>query len=159
MINLIRSWSESLELLLLKMLSMCNCKKLNLHLVLSYTLYCTVCIYWSAYFLLLFCFSLSVFLLPQLAEVNDNGLLCSAVLSPLSYSTALLSILQRVIAQSNQRLTTEVITPALSETSADLPDIVNSVLGVVYDIMKQDGDSVNGRNRIKAVWYHVHSFI
>lgn len=96
-----------------------------------------------------FCFSLSVFLLPQLAEVNDNGLLCSAVLSPLSYSTALLSILQPVIVQSLK--STEVITPALSETSADLPDIVNSVLGVVYDIMKQDGDSVNGRNRIKAV--------
>uniref|UniRef100_A0A3Q4HDQ1 Treslin-like n=1 Tax=Neolamprologus brichardi TaxID=32507 RepID=A0A3Q4HDQ1_NEOBR len=78
----------------------------------------------------------------HLAEVNDNGLLCSAVLSPLSYSTALLSILQPVIAQSNQRLTTEVITPALCDTSADLPDIVNSVLGVVYDIMKQDGDSL-----------------
>ncbi|XP_005460037.1 treslin isoform X1 [Oreochromis niloticus] len=86
---------------------------------------------------------LSTHALHVLAEVNDNGLLCSAVLSPLSYSTALLSILQPVIAQSNQRLTTEVITPASAETSADLPDIVNSVLGVVYDIMKQDGDSVN----------------
>ncbi|XP_030586525.1 treslin isoform X2 [Archocentrus centrarchus] len=86
---------------------------------------------------------LSTHALHMLAEVNDNGLVCSAVLYPLSYSTALLSILQPVISQTNQLLTAEVITPASAETSADLPDIVSSVLGVVYDIMKQDGDSVN----------------
>lgn len=93
-----------------------------------------------------------IFSLPQLAEVNHNGLVCSAVLSPLSSSTALLSILQPVITQPNQLLTAEVIAPASAETSADLPDVVSSVLGVVYDIMKQDGDTVNGRIKIKNVW-------
>ncbi|XP_028286050.1 treslin isoform X2 [Parambassis ranga] len=78
--------------------------------------------------------------LHMLAEVTDNGLVCSAVLSPLSHYTALLTILQPVITQADQLVTTEIIAPATAETPADLPDVVSSVLGVVYDIMKEDGD-------------------
>ncbi|KAM9376944.1 treslin [Pholidichthys leucotaenia] len=85
---------------------------------------------------------LSTHSLHMLAEVNDNGLVCSAVLSALSYSTALLTIFYPVIAQPNQLLSTEIVGPATAETSADLPDVVNSVLGVVYEIM-EDSDGIN----------------
>lgn len=71
--------------------------------------------------------------------------MCSAVLSPLSHSTALLTVLMPGIAQHNQLLTTEIVTPATAESSADLPDVVSSVLGVVYDIMEEDCDSVDGK--------------
>lgn len=72
--------------------------------------------------------------------MNDSGLMCSAVLSPLSPSTALLSILQPGITQHPQLLTTEVGAPSAAESSAELPDVVSSVLGVVYDIMEEDGE-------------------
>ncbi|XP_026222218.1 treslin isoform X2 [Anabas testudineus] len=81
--------------------------------------------------------------LHMLAEVNDSSLVCSAVLSPLSHCTALLTILQPGITWHDQLLTPEIIAPATVETSDDLPDIVNSVLGVVYDIMEEDGDTVD----------------
>ena len=71
--------------------------------------------------------------------------MCTAVLSPLSHSTALLIILQPGITQHEQLLTTETIAPATADTSADLPDVVSSVLGVVYDIMEEDGDSGDGK--------------
>lgn len=93
-------------------------------------------------------FSCLFCLFPQLSEVNDSGLVCSAVLSPLSHSTALLTVLQSGITQQNQFLTTEIIAPATAETSAELPDVVSSVLGVVYNIMEEDGDSVDGKERI-----------
>lgn len=79
----------------------------------------------------------------QLAEVNVGGLVCSAVLSPLSHSTALLTVLQPEIPQQNQLLKTNAEAP---QTTTDLPDVVSSVLGVVYDIMNNDEDAVNGRN-------------
>lgn len=72
--------------------------------------------------------------------------MCSAVLSPLSHCTALLTILQPGITWHDQLLTPEIIAPATVETSDDLPDIVNSVLGVVYDIMEEDGDTVDGKD-------------
>lgn len=82
--------------------------------------------------------------------MNDSGLVCSAVLSPLSHTTALLTILQSGVTQHNQFLSTEVIAPATAETSAELPDVVSSVLGVVYDIMEKDDDddSVDGEDGI-----------
>ncbi|KAK1888328.1 Treslin [Dissostichus eleginoides] len=85
---------------------------------------------------------LSARALHMLSEVKDNGLVYSAVLSPLSHTTALLTILHSGVAQNEQILTSEIIAPATSETSADLPDVVSSVLGVVYDIMEEDGDTV-----------------
>ncbi|XP_075946106.1 treslin [Anarhichas minor] len=81
---------------------------------------------------------LSSHALHMLSEVNDSGLVCSAVLSPMSHSTALLTVLQSEVTEHDQFLTTEVITPATAETSAELPDIVSSVLGVVYDIMEEE---------------------
>ncbi|XP_044048596.1 treslin isoform X2 [Siniperca chuatsi] len=86
---------------------------------------------------------LSAHALHMLSEVNDSGLVCSAVLSPLSHTTALLTILQSGITQHDQFLTTGIIAPATAESSAELPDVVNSVLGVVYDIMEEDGDSID----------------
>ncbi|XP_018541184.2 LOW QUALITY PROTEIN: treslin [Lates calcarifer] len=88
---------------------------------------------------------LSAHALHMLAEVNDSGLVCSAVLSPLSYSTALLTILQPGITQHNPLLTAETVAPATADTSADLPDVVSSVLGVVYEIMEEDGDHVDDK--------------
>lgn len=85
---------------------------------------------------------LSARALHMLSEVKDSGLVYSAVLSPLSHTTALLTILQSGVTQNDQILTSEIIAPATSETSADLPDVVSSVLGVVYDIMEEDGDTV-----------------
>ncbi|XP_029010503.1 treslin isoform X2 [Betta splendens] len=84
---------------------------------------------------------LSAHSLHMLAEVNDGDLVCSAVLSPLSQSTALLTILQPGVTQCEQILTTDLMAPAAAETSADLPDVVSSVLGVVYEIMEEDGYS------------------
>ncbi|XP_070829316.1 treslin [Chaetodon trifascialis] len=86
---------------------------------------------------------LSAHALHMLSEVNVNGLFCSAVLSPLSHSTALLTVLLSGITQHDQFLTTEIIAPATAESSAELPDVVSSVLGVVYDIMEADGDGVD----------------
>ncbi|XP_072242442.1 treslin [Leuresthes tenuis] len=86
---------------------------------------------------------LSALGLHMLAEVNDNGSVCSAVFSPQSHSTALLTILQPTVVQPDQLPRTKVIVPVTAETSADLPDVVSSVLGVVYDIMNEDGDGIN----------------
>ncbi|KAM4734842.1 treslin isoform 2-T2 [Anableps anableps] len=86
---------------------------------------------------------LSAVSLHMLAEVNHNGLLCPAVFSPLSHSTALLTILQPMILQHDQFLKTSITAPVSAETSADLPDVVNSVLGVIYDIMNEDSDGTD----------------
>ncbi|XP_028305861.1 treslin isoform X2 [Gouania willdenowi] len=73
--------------------------------------------------------------LHMVAEVTDNGLVCSAVFSPLSHCTALLTIIQPEVPQL---LCTNITADAAAEPSAELPDVVSSVLGVVYDIMKED---------------------
>ncbi|XP_068169286.1 treslin isoform X2 [Antennarius striatus] len=87
---------------------------------------------------------LSAHALHMLSEVDDSGLVCTAVLSPLSHSTALLTVLQPGIAQrDHERLIAETIGPATAENSADLPDVVSSVLGVVYDMMEEDGDHID----------------
>ncbi|KAM8892044.1 treslin isoform 2-T2 [Spinachia spinachia] len=80
---------------------------------------------------------LSSHALHMLSEVNDSSLVCSAVLSPVSHSTALLTILQSEVTQRDQ-FPAAAIAAATAETSAELPDIVSSVLGVVYDIMAED---------------------
>ncbi|XP_035521760.1 treslin [Morone saxatilis] len=86
---------------------------------------------------------LSAHALHMLSEVNDSGLVSSAVLSPLSHCTALLTILESGITQHDHLLNTEIIAPATTESSVELPDVVSSVLGVVYDIMEEDRDSVD----------------
>ncbi|XP_047208805.1 treslin isoform X2 [Girardinichthys multiradiatus] len=86
---------------------------------------------------------LSALSLHMLAEVNHNGLWCPGVFSPLSQSTALLTILQPIIFEHDQLLKTNIIAPVTAETSADLPDVVDSVLSVIYDIMNEDGDGTD----------------
>lgn len=76
--------------------------------------------------------------------MNDSSLVCSAILSPLSPFTALLTVLQPDVTLHSRLLTSQVITPATADTSTDLPDVVSSVLGVVYGIMEEDGDSGDG---------------
>ncbi|XP_029909145.1 treslin [Myripristis murdjan] len=88
-----------------------------------------------------FLMELSAQALHMFAEVNDSSLVCSAILSPLSPFTALLTVLQPDVTLHSRLLTSEVITPATADTSTDLPDVVNSVLGVVYGIMEEEGDS------------------
>ncbi|XP_012717946.2 treslin [Fundulus heteroclitus] len=87
---------------------------------------------------------LSALSLHMCAEVSHDGLLCPAIFSPLSQSTALLTIVQPLILQHEQLLKTEITAPVAAESSADLPDVVNSVLSVIYDIMNEDGDETNG---------------
>nr|XP_020478246.1 LOW QUALITY PROTEIN: treslin [Monopterus albus] len=96
---------------------------------------------------------LSTHALHMLAEVNYSSLLCSAVLVPLSHSTALLTILQPGITQDDQLLTAETIAPATVENSADLPDVVSSVLGVVYDNMEEDSDSIDDKLEDLEAWF------
>lgn len=70
--------------------------------------------------------------------MNDGGLLCTAVLSPLSPSAALLSLL-RPDPPEHRLFPTSETSPAPPEhSSTGLPDAVSSVLGVLDDIM--DGE-------------------
>ncbi|XP_054891331.1 treslin isoform X2 [Poeciliopsis prolifica] len=100
----------------------------------------------AAAFLPLFT-QLSALSLHMFSEVSHSGLSCPAILSPLSPSTALLTVIQPTILQHDQLLKTNISAPIEAETSADLPEVVNSVLGVVYDIMNQDGDGTNDEIR------------
>ncbi|XP_074532961.1 treslin isoform X2 [Halichoeres trimaculatus] len=84
--------------------------------------------------------------LHMLSEVNICGLVCSAVLSPLSHSSALLTVLQPEITQL-QFPSSENIAPATADTSADLPEVVSSVLGVVYDMMEKDGENLEDKSK------------
>lgn len=71
--------------------------------------------------------------------MNVCGLLCSAVLSPLSPCTALLTILQPGVSHFTQFSQRPLTTDATADGLAELPDVVSSVLGVVYDMMEEDG--------------------
>ncbi|XP_046890663.1 treslin isoform X2 [Hypomesus transpacificus] len=77
------------------------------------------------------------------AEVRASGLICSAVLSPLSSFTALLTVFHPALIHNNNVLSADVIAP---DAPADLPEVVSSVLGVVYDIMDREGESAPGDN-------------
>lgn len=71
--------------------------------------------------------------------MNVCGLLCSAVLSPLSPSTALLTILQPGVSHFTQFTQHPLTADTTANGLAELPDVVSSVLGVVYDMMEEDG--------------------
>lgn len=75
--------------------------------------------------------------------MNVRGLLCTAVLSPLSPSAALLSLLQPDVSQHHLVAVSEAGTSTPTPSSSQLPDVVNSVLGIVYGIM-DDGDRMDG---------------
>ncbi|TWW75430.1 Treslin TopBP1-interacting checkpoint and replication regulator [Takifugu flavidus] len=85
---------------------------------------------------------LSAGCLHVLCEVNDHGLLSTAILDPLSPSAALLSLLDPDISHHHLFLTSETTTSAPKRSSSELPHAVNSVLGVVYGIM-EDSDRMD----------------
>lgn len=80
-------------------------------------------------------------MLLQLSEVDDGGLLCSAVLSPLSPSAALLSLLPPDVAQARLLLTHQTSPAATGSTH--LPRVVGGLLGVVCDLMEHS-DTTDG---------------
>ncbi|XP_035275178.1 treslin isoform X2 [Anguilla anguilla] len=78
--------------------------------------------------------------LHMFCEVSDEDRSRTAVLSPLSASTALLIMVQPQVAHDEDIISAHIASPATTDNSADLPDIVSSVLSVVYDIMNDDED-------------------
>ncbi|XP_049579182.1 treslin [Syngnathus scovelli] len=81
--------------------------------------------------------------LRMFAEVCHSGQSSSAILSPLSNSSALLAVLQPSIVRHRHLDNTDIISSSsgTAEILADLPEVVSSVLGVVYDMMEQDDGS------------------
>jgi len=68
--------------------------------------------------------------------VDDGHLACMAILSPLSARTALLTVSwpdSRLLGSTPQAVAPE-------HAGTELPEVVSSVLGVVYDIMEKEGD-------------------
>ncbi|XP_030621135.1 treslin [Chanos chanos] len=76
----------------------------------------------------------------MMTDIRAGDLVCSALLSPLSSSVALLTLLQPVVTQEDQALTADLILPETVENSSDLPDVVSSVLGVMFNIMDNEKD-------------------
>lgn len=70
--------------------------------------------------------------------MNEGGVVCSAVLSVLSSCTAQLTVLQPLVTQEDQLLPTHVVPLDTTDISSDLPDVVSSVLNVMYDIMEDE---------------------
>jgi len=64
--------------------------------------------------------------------------LCSAVLSVLSSCTAQLTVLQPLVTQEDQPLPADLVSLDTTDISSDLPDVVSSVLNVMYDIMEDE---------------------
>ncbi|XP_068595792.1 treslin [Brachionichthys hirsutus] len=85
---------------------------------------------------------LSAHALHMLSEVSDGGAVSTAVLSPLSRSTALLTVLQPGIARRERELLIgKSIAPATAGNAADLPDVVGGVLGVADDAMEEHDEN------------------
>ncbi|XP_077067019.1 treslin isoform X2 [Siphateles boraxobius] len=74
----------------------------------------------------------------MLAEVSEGGVLCSAVLSVLSSCMAQLTVLQPLVTQEDQLLPADLVSLDTTDISSDLPDVVSSVLNVMYDIMEDE---------------------
>ncbi|XP_034031690.1 LOW QUALITY PROTEIN: treslin [Thalassophryne amazonica] len=87
---------------------------------------------------------LSAQTLHMFAEVKEDNLVCAAVLTPLSHVTAMLTILHPGMRQ-HDLWTAEIIGQSTDETSTDLPEVVSSVLEVVYGIMKEECHEANGK--------------
>lgn len=77
-------------------------------------------------------------MLLQVADVTCGSLTHSAVLSPLSTHTALLTILRRPMVPDGEPVTFDLVLQESEEELTDLPDVVSSVLSVVYDLMKDE---------------------
>ncbi|KPP69787.1 Treslin-like [Scleropages formosus] len=85
---------------------------------------------------------------PMFAEVSDGDMTHTAVFAPLSTSTALLFVVRLQDTYLEEVLSTNPISMATAMPSTDLPDVVSSVLNVVYDIMEDDDkeESPNGQS-------------
>nr|XP_023673178.1 treslin isoform X1 [Paramormyrops kingsleyae] len=83
---------------------------------------------------------LSAHTLPMFAEVSEAGIGHTAVLSTLSPSTALLTLIQPQTAHLEDSLSSGLMSAESGPPASDLPDIVSSVLNVVYDIMENDDE-------------------
>ncbi|XP_028971149.2 treslin isoform X2 [Esox lucius] len=84
---------------------------------------------------------LSAQALHMFAEVSDGGdLPRSAVLSPLSALTALLTILDPAITHSSSCMNLYGPAEAAADTLSGLPEVVSSVLGLAYDVMEEMRD-------------------
>ncbi|RXN17235.1 treslin-like isoform X1 [Labeo rohita] len=78
----------------------------------------------------------------MLAEVSEGGVGFSAVLSVLSSCTAQLTVLQPLVTQEDPLLPSDLVSLDITDISSDLPDVVSSVLNVMYDIMEDEDCSV-----------------
>ncbi|XP_052399798.1 treslin [Carassius gibelio] len=75
----------------------------------------------------------------MLADVSEGGVVCSAVLLVLSSCTAQLTVLQPLVTQEDQLLPTDLVSlDTTNDLSSDLPDVVSSVLNVMFDIMEDE---------------------
>lgn len=73
----------------------------------------------------------------------------SAVLSPLSTHTALLTVLRPPMVPGSEPATLDPVLQESAEELTDLPDVVSSVLSVVYDLMK-DEDICDGEDMMTS---------
>ena len=78
-----------------------------------------------------------------------------AILSPLSAGTALLTLSR----PDSRLLSTQDIAPVPEDRSAELPQVVSSVLGVVCDIMEKEGDGEHEEWLLAGVVYWCFHFI
>uniref|UniRef100_A0A8C1W603 Treslin N-terminal domain-containing protein n=1 Tax=Cyprinus carpio TaxID=7962 RepID=A0A8C1W603_CYPCA len=89
----------------------------------------------------------------MLADVSEGGVVCSAVLLVLSSCTAQLTVLQPLVTQEDQLLPTDLVSLDTTEDlSSDLPDVVSSVLNVMYDIMEDEDLSDQVKSSFVPDW-------
>lgn len=88
----------------------------------------------------------------MLAEVSEGDVVCSAVLSVLSSCTAQITVLQPLLAQEGQLLPADLVSLDTTDISGDLPDVVSSVLSVMYDIMEEDDCSDHEKMPLVPDW-------
>ncbi|KAL1247593.1 hypothetical protein QQF64_022969 [Cirrhinus molitorella] len=88
----------------------------------------------------------------MLADVSEGGVVYSAVLSVLSSCTAQLAVFQPLVTQEDQPLSADLVSMDTTDISSDLPDVVSSVLNVMYDIMKDEDCSDQAELPIVPDW-------
>uniref|UniRef100_A0A8C2KAU1 Treslin N-terminal domain-containing protein n=1 Tax=Cyprinus carpio TaxID=7962 RepID=A0A8C2KAU1_CYPCA len=89
----------------------------------------------------------------MLADVSEGGVVCSAVLLVLSSCTAQLTVLQPLVTQEDQLLPTDLVfLDTTEDLSSDLPDVVSSVLNVMYDIMEDEDLSDQVKSSFVPDW-------
>lgn len=86
------------------------------------------------------------FWLFQVVSVDVSGGFppCTGVLSPLSATTALLTLLYPEPTSDGGLLLNELVSQGSDELSTDLPDIVSSVLNHVYDCIEDEQENSSG---------------